>query len=76
MDVQEAIVAAEQKYEEIMHRIVRVSEDELQDLNLGTEGDPKVVKISVHVDGKFKDDLKELLMEFRDVFAWEYSDFI
>lgn len=33
-----------------------------------------MVKVSVHIDGQFKQDLKALLMEFKDVFAWEYSD--
>ena len=41
---------------------------------MGAEKNPKIVKVSVHIDGKFKDDLKALLLEFKDVFAWEYFD--
>ena len=41
---------------------------------MGTDEDPKMVKISVHVDGQFKEDLRGLLMEFKDVFAWEYFE--
>lgn len=41
---------------------------------MGFETDPKMVRISVHVEGSFKDELKKLLMEFKDVFAWDYSD--
>ena len=74
MSEQEAIVAAEFKFEQNVKKSARVLEDELQDLNLGTEEDPKVVKISVHVEGEFKAELKELLMQYKDIFAWDYSD--
>lgn len=33
-----------------------------------------MVKVSVHLDEDFKEDLKALLQEFIDVFAWDYSD--
>ena len=52
----------------------RAKEDELQDLNLGTKEHPKMVKVSVNLEADFKQDLKALLQEFIDVFAWDYLD--
>ena len=46
-----------------------MQEDELQDLNLGSDEDPQMVKISVKVAGQFKQDLIGLLQEFKDIFA-------
>lgn len=57
-----------------MEKVSRVRDDELKDLNLGTIENPKVIKVSVNLDEEFKEDLKVLLQEFMDVFAWEYSD--
>ena len=33
-----------------------------------------MVKISVHVQGEFKAELKQILMQYKDIFAWDYSD--
>ena len=33
-----------------------------------------MVKISVKVEGQFKQDLIGLLQEFKDIFAWHYTD--
>ena len=57
-----------------MSKLSRVKEDDLQELNLGTEQEPKTVKISVHVEGQFKQDLTNLLQEFKDIFAWKYTN--
>ena len=57
-----------------MKKSARIFEDELQDLNLGSEDDPKMVRVSIHVQGQFREDLKALLMEYKDVFAWDYAD--
>ena len=57
-----------------MAKIVRVQEDDLQDLNLGFAEVPQMVKVSVHVKGQFKTDLSQLLQEFNDIFAWTYID--
>ena len=58
----------------LMDKVSRAKEDDLQDLNLGTEEHPKIVKVSVNLEEDFKQDLKALLQEFIDVFAWDYSD--
>ena len=44
-----------------MTKSTRVFEDDLVEWNLGTKDDPKIVKVSVHVEGKFKEDLLALL---------------
>ena len=68
------ILQADKAFDEHMSKTARVKEDDLQDLNLGTEQEPQHVKISVHVEGKFKEDLTKLLSEYKDIFAWHYTD--
>ena len=68
------IIQAKKNYEEQVSRTSRVQEDELQDLNLGSNEDPQMVKISVKAEGQFKQDLIGLLQEFKDIFAWHYTD--
>lgn len=68
------VIQAEKAYEEQVSRTSRVKEDDLQDLNLGSEEDPQMVKISVKVEGQFKQDLTNLLQEFKDISAWHYTD--
>lgn len=70
----EAITRAEFLYDKMMEKVSRVKEDDLQDLNLGSEDSPKVVKINVNLNDGFKEDLKKLLQEYMDVFAWDYFD--
>ncbi|MCO5587631.1 hypothetical protein L7F22_041580 [Adiantum nelumboides] len=70
----EAIIRVEFLYDKLMKKVSRVKEDDLQDLNLGCKGSPKVVKNSVHLDDAFKEGLKQLLQEFIDVFVWDYFD--
>ena len=70
----EAVTRAELLYDKMIEKVSRVKEDDLQELNLGTETNQKVVKVSVNLDEEFKASLKELLQEFIDVFVWDYSD--
>ena len=62
------------KHEDHMQTIFGVLEDDLQDMNLGTAEYPKIMKVSVHIDGQFNEHLKALLLEFTDVLAWKYFD--
>ena len=41
---------------------------------MGTQEDPKNVRISVDLSGQFKSDIHALLREFKDIFAWQYTD--
>ena len=43
----------------------------LETLNLGSDEIPRIIKIVQE-----KKDLKELLIEFQEVFAWSYEDML
>jgi hypothetical protein len=42
--------------------------------NVSSEKDPKYVNLASHFTEKQKDDYRELLKEFADIFAWKYDD--
>jgi hypothetical protein len=42
--------------------------------NVASEQDPKYVNLASHLSEKQKVDYGELLKEFVDIFAWQYSD--
>ena len=43
-------------------------------LNLGNDENPHFIKIGSTLNKKERKDLKELLIEFQEVFAWSYED--
>ena len=43
-------------------------------INLGTEENPKNLKIGDNLSEEVKKGLSELLAEYLDVFAWSYED--
>lgn len=47
----------------------RVTEDEVEEVNLGTEAEPQCVKIRKLLEGKFRAELIALLKEYKSVFA-------
>ena len=47
---------------------------DIEEVNLGTEGNPKMVKLSKSLPEDQKVKYVELLKEFQDVFAWSYED--
>ena len=49
-------------------------EDEVELCNLGTEVEPKMVKLSKSLPREVKGMYKNLFKEFKDVFAWRYED--
>ena len=73
----------EEEYDEILEEVSRFPEHEkkaiqpykesLETINLGSEKEPKEVKIgaSLHLDEKSR--LIELLEEYVDIFAWSYQ---
>jgi hypothetical protein len=61
------------KDKKIARWIVTV-EDQLKKLNLGSEGDPKEVFINVVLPISFQGQIKELLVNYCDAFAWSYKD--
>jgi hypothetical protein len=43
-------------------------------VNIGTEEDPKILKIGAQCSETEKKKFMDLFHEFRDVFAWSYAD--
>jgi hypothetical protein len=46
----------------------------MEECNIGTEEDPKVIKISKNMTQESKESYIKLMTEFYDVFAWTYDD--
>ena len=51
-----------------------VEENQVEDLNLGTDADPKIVKLSRKVPEEYKKLYLKLFQSYKDVFAWSYQD--
>ncbi|MCO5591343.1 hypothetical protein L7F22_045325 [Adiantum nelumboides] len=49
-------------------------DQEVEEWNLGSEDDPKMIKINKHLKKELKDKSWNLFLRFRDVFAWERVD--
>ena len=48
--------------------------DELKELNLGTNEDPRPIYVSMHLSLSVKKCYFELLLDYKDVFAWSYKE--
>ncbi|XP_070664519.1 uncharacterized protein [Malus domestica] len=48
--------------------------DPLEEINVGTAGDPRPVFVSALLPQQMKDELRALLTEFKDCFAWSYHE--
>ena len=46
----------------------------IENINLGTDEEIKEVRIGSRLQGRYRQDLIELLHEYKDVFAWSYKD--
>ena len=46
----------------------------VEEVNIGTAANPKMVKLSKALPPKIKDKSTSLMASFADVFAWDYSD--
>ena len=49
-------------------------QDKLQLLNLGTTGNPKLIKMNANLNPQLTTDATSLFKEYRDVFAFSYED--
>ena len=67
------VLRQEREFEAQMKTVTRVKEDDLSTVFLGPDN-TKPVKISAHLEPAFREQLVHLLTEFKDVFAWDYSD--
>ena len=70
----QTILEKEQAFEAQMGKATRVQEDVLETVFLGSDKKSKPVNINTKLDGMFRTALVDLLQEFIDVFAWDYSE--
>ena len=53
---------------------VAPSDAEVEECNIGTKKEPKIIKISKSITIENKERYIKLMKEFYDVFAWSYDD--
>ncbi len=53
---------------------IQSDEDDVEDCNIGTAEDPKVIKISKSLPPEIKKNYVQMMKEYADVFAWSYKD--
>ncbi len=46
------------------------------DLNLGSEEEPKMVKLNIDLDDVIVGEMEALLQKYKDVFAWSCKELI
>ena len=51
-----------------------MSADLLEEIDIGDGDRPRPTFISANLDPKYKQELKSLLREYKDCFAWEYYE--
>ena len=51
-----------------------MSADELEEIDIGSRDRPRPTYVSAKLDPEYKQELVDLLKEFRDCFAWEYYE--
>jgi hypothetical protein len=54
--------------------IVLPKDESIEDCNLGTNQEPKCIKLSKYLSPKFKQKYVDIFKEYVDVFAWKYED--
>jgi hypothetical protein len=53
---------------------ITVNEGDVEDCNIGTSEDPKIIKLSRNLSPEVKERYVKLMKEFPDVFSWSYDD--
>ena len=53
---------------------VKPVENAVEDRNIGTEENPKIIKLSKKLPEKEKEEYVKLMKKYTDVFAWSYED--
>ena len=51
-----------------------MSANELVEINIGPRDRPRPTYVSAQLDTKYKQELIDLIKEFKDCFAWEYYE--
>ena len=59
-----------------MEKKIELMEPIIETLNLDNDENPHLIKIGFTLNEQEKKDLKELLTEFQEVFAWSYEDML
>ena len=57
-----------------LEKKIEPKEPTFKTLNLGNDENPHLIKIGSTLNEKERKDLKELLIEFQEVFSWSYED--
>ena len=53
---------------------VKLADNAIEDINIGTKDNPKIVKLSKNLPAKEKEEYVNLMKKYTDVFAWSYED--
>jgi hypothetical protein len=53
---------------------ITINDGDVEDCNIGTQEDPKIIKLSKTLNLEIKQRYVNLMKEFPDVFAWSYED--
>ena len=53
---------------------MKLVENAVEDRNIGTEENPKIIKLSKNFPVKEKEEYVNLMKKYTDVFAWSYED--
>ena len=59
-----------------LEKKIESMEPTFETLNLGNDENPRLIKIGLTLNEKERKDLKGLLEEFQEVFAWSYEDML
>ena len=51
-----------------------LTEDQVQEVNLGTSDDPRRTFVNAHIKGRELEDFVYFLRKFVDCFAWTYAE--
>jgi hypothetical protein len=51
-----------------------MSADKLEEIDIGDDDKPRPTFISTNLDSDFREELIKLLKEYKDCFAWDYSE--
>ena len=64
----------ESKINKQLEKKIKPMEPILETINLGNDENPYLIKIGSTLSEQERKDLKELLTEFQEIFAWSYED--
>jgi hypothetical protein len=58
----------------LLKSTLRPQPEEVEDCDIGTKEDPKIVKLSKYLPSQVKSKYFKLLRQYKDVFSWSYDD--